>query len=1580
MEDLVVRCSLLFLIMQAGKHFAGSFNVDKSHYQVVSGQNGSYFGFSVALWADLNGTHSLAVGAPRGNLADSANHTFPFGNLYLCRPLQNNKEEPCVVRKDIPFFNETDKSEQAILWDEDTYMRHGIGLGETVFAPDKNESKLVVCAPRYPRKNSAPNSPEVQLQPRGACFAIYRASHDQPEKIMPYPNYNLKNDQSKEVQPINDYEGTGFAEMGFSAFLDDDGQSLYLGGPSAFYFEGVAVKMGISFPRWKRLKSSQVKRKKSGMGNIYNGWATVVGKLCSRGKKCVAVSSPGYDDHKGKVTIYAQDLKSSKKVELQGEKGIGYGLCLGIGDFNGDGQDDLAVGAPYAEKKGAAYLQDTGKVFIYFAPSENATNYIVLEGQLPWGRFGHSVTSPGDLDSDGYADLAIGAPFTNDGRGSVYIYNGAEEGIRSTPSQVIHASEFQPHRSLLWFGYSIDGGLDFDGNGYPDLVVGAPGSNQAVFLRTGPVISLQGQIEFQTPEVYLNDASCPVVLPDGILQNVVCFNLTIHLQYQAKHISEPIPLRLRVELDHYKRLAFVDNHDDVYSSTQKISHVDANPVPLNLLVYVKPNIRHLWLSEVAEAEMKVSLLQKQHSTSDLFNVMSAYSKTKFSNSTTFYCPPPQNCLTRSDLVLLPEEDPRQLVVSDGLMNVAIAFEVRNNTAYSVTLTVTVPDALEYLQVQSDHHFPKLRNYNHEGKEVMLDFIFPSQIPKGLKITLTFTFKHSAIRLVEYDQPNLSFGFVIKGDTMDLDNSNNAHIVEVPLISRVELNARGWSIPDLVEAKLNETMPGRVLLDFESYQANMSDTKADYLGPKITHHFIVVNRGPSPLIRGQIVLGLPLQLALGKPGQLRHFPILYVVDPVKTTGNLRCSSLPLNPLNLTTDYNFENETEQDDIDPSTSSPVDFLELNESSTKSLQEEEEEEEEEEGGGGGGGEGGDGTLHTANYARRRRSVSVVDQLPRLGEEPAPYLSAERIILENSEPQVTTPASKNPQSGGGGARKKPPTKLSCDVFKCEEIICDVSDVVSDGNVTIEVTGYIVAGTLELIHLHRVIIETGMAFYTSQQNVFLNNHIASNKGSFSEAYSRFDTHKENNDVHGRNGDAEYLGKFQNDEGEETSTEKGDANLPVSPYLSMSEEPHGKVKIDENSSEVVNYIPPTERQERTTEQGESTSSHASDAEFINPDLLSPNSSDSFSGKSREGRNDTAERYVATTGMTTASVDSQLKDVDLSTGMSVKMTESTGLASDQFSLDSHVTSPQHLETSDAESSVTTEGMFTSDAESSVTSEGMFTSDAKSSMTTEGMFTSDAESSVTSEGMFTSDAKSSVTTEGMFTSDAESSVTTEGMFTSDAKSSVTTEGMFTSDAKSSVTIEGMYSEYTATSKEAYTSTASISDTDLVRTEKSELPTAMSEKVWNSTVDTNDTYVSRDNTFNSYPFAEALKEATSTADYEFVSPPGSNYSRSENQTTTPKNRTKSAAYSARRYDVRVSTYITIIKKTKTSDFSVESVLQLRGLEIIGAVVGGLMAVVILCSLLHMCGFFKRKRISKEQREELEMTLKERQEKEKYG
>ncbi len=145
------------------------------------------------------------------------------------------------------------------------------------------------------------------------------------------------------------------------------------------------------------------------------------------------------------------------------------------GDVNGDGYDDLIVGAPLTDVVTDGVTRgDVGSVQLYYGSSAGlaTTPAVTLTGAATGDQFGYSVAGIGDVNKDGFDDVAVAAPYTGAGGGGpdtgvVSIFLGSAGELSTTP-----AIEIQGGANDL-FGASLDGG-DVNGDGYADLFVGAP--------------------------------------------------------------------------------------------------------------------------------------------------------------------------------------------------------------------------------------------------------------------------------------------------------------------------------------------------------------------------------------------------------------------------------------------------------------------------------------------------------------------------------------------------------------------------------------------------------------------------------------------------------------------------------------------------------------------------------------------------------------------------------------------------------------------------------------------------------------------------------------------------------------------------------------------------------------------------------------------------------------------------------------------------------------------------------------------------------------------------------------------------
>nr|XP_053655369.1 integrin alpha-5-like [Cherax quadricarinatus] len=212
------------------------------------------------------------------------------------------------------------------------------------------------------------------------------------------PNYNI----GLKVY-INSNSFTGYALAGMSGVLSQDQSKVFLGGPYAFYAQGMLLSMESSGRG--NLVANKLTFGQAELDNSVEGWALVRGTFSSSTVEFLAASHVGYNSGHGKVSFYDALVLKEASTSLYGqEMGAQFGYCLESADVDGDGVDDLLVGAPLA-RAGDKLLADAGKIYLYYSPlvqNSPRASPLILEGQVAWGRFGHSVTCPGDLNHDGF--------------------------------------------------------------------------------------------------------------------------------------------------------------------------------------------------------------------------------------------------------------------------------------------------------------------------------------------------------------------------------------------------------------------------------------------------------------------------------------------------------------------------------------------------------------------------------------------------------------------------------------------------------------------------------------------------------------------------------------------------------------------------------------------------------------------------------------------------------------------------------------------------------------------------------------------------------------------------------------------------------------------------------------------------------------------------------------------------------------------------------------------------------------------------------------------------------------------------
>ena len=269
------------------------------------------------------------------------------------------------------------------------------------------------------------------------------------------------------VAPAGDVNGDGYADLIVGAPSYTNGET---GEGRAYLFYGGPVGFPPELPP-EVLESNQALAS-------FGSSVAPAGDVNGDGFDDILIGAPKYDNgqvNEGRAYLFlggSAGLATTPQWTAEGDQdSCSFAAAVATaGDVNGDGFDDVVIGAPLYDNG----QTNEGRAYVYLGSSTGlATSPLrTLESNQAGAQLGASVSTAGDVNGDGYADLLVGAPLFDNvqiDEGAAFLYPGSSTGTAATASWTGESNQ-----ASAQFGASVSTAGDVNGDGYAEVIVGAP--------------------------------------------------------------------------------------------------------------------------------------------------------------------------------------------------------------------------------------------------------------------------------------------------------------------------------------------------------------------------------------------------------------------------------------------------------------------------------------------------------------------------------------------------------------------------------------------------------------------------------------------------------------------------------------------------------------------------------------------------------------------------------------------------------------------------------------------------------------------------------------------------------------------------------------------------------------------------------------------------------------------------------------------------------------------------------------------------------------------------------------------------
>ncbi|XP_052096245.1 integrin alpha-4-like isoform X3 [Mytilus californianus] len=825
------------------------FNIDTNNIVNILGPEGTHFGYSAVMFSNEDGQKWVVTGAIKANFTNDQNIKTP-GNIYKCKlNFTQSTQDTCEPMN----IKTTDKIRWPSLpgYEEDNEL---LGAAMSIF-----DDTIITCAPLW--KNMIPLANVKFVHPIGRCFNIDR-------NLQSFTTKQFKNSFFDAKYTDKDSNQLNFevAQIGFSISnkkYEDSLLNILIGAPGFFENKGGFLQYTGNktiekfFDSFTQYEFAQEAQKQGLQQGSLMGYSVSTGQLSDSESdadcpRVIVLGSPHSiweNGIVGAVFVFCLKLTDKKlhlKKQFTGEKsGSGFGSSIAFEDINGDGLDDLLIGAPLQYSD----VLDSGVVYIYYGDTDKDKLLSVsgqkLQGMSKWGRFGTALQCIGDINKDGYKDVAIGAPYEESNKGAIYIYHGGY--TKLTFTQKIKAQDISSN--LLSFGWYISTAYDIDNNNYQDILVGSYMSNTVNVLRGRPIIKLNNTIEVFPSDIPLNSSElkcrdklykpCVTVrlcfsysgdsVPDSIL---VDYNLSSDIRRTLSTPSKPTRVHLSSETEEFGS----GNLEGKRFQVRKLSESCTEYYAIVMAVD-----RQFFAS--LEEELVMETTYRLSDTPLLGEVQPILDNALTINRDSANFSTGCNGTCHPDLRIEATLDPQEIILGvTSEVDVTVKVTNKGDQSHGTQINIDISNNTRYIgfsQPTNEVTEPvDCRNIADENNEThvqcdLRNTLFQQQI---VIFNARFTVSRDLLikdgeNLGNFEQ-KLVFNTLVEATSADMDISDNSWklIASVKLHVSVQLN--GISRPDQLTISENEIV-------------------------NFVHTYDVKNDGPSPLYNGSLEICLPV---------------------------------------------------------------------------------------------------------------------------------------------------------------------------------------------------------------------------------------------------------------------------------------------------------------------------------------------------------------------------------------------------------------------------------------------------------------------------------------------------------------------------------------------------------------------------------------------------------------------------------------------------------------------------------------------------------------------------------------------------